>query len=105
MEANLGPNRSPRDVKLTGVRLEGTFESAGKQFAFTAAVDGDTLHLATGGATHVLMREDAAANPLGAEAQDPKGINSERLKLITSQLATLRTEIQLFKLQHNEVPS
>ncbi|MBX3465618.1 MAG: hypothetical protein KF878_01815 [Planctomycetes bacterium] len=48
-------------------RLEGAFTSEGHAFAFTATLEGTTLVLASGGATHRLAREGAPAGP-GAPA-------------------------------------
>jgi hypothetical protein len=56
----LGDQRLPLTARLAGATLEGTFESQGHPFAFTATLDGATLVLVTGGATHRVPREGAA---------------------------------------------
>lgn len=51
-----------------GGQLKGNFESDGNQFPFTAALQGDTLTLQSGGATYTLKKQAPAVNPLARPA-------------------------------------
>jgi len=74
-ELALGAQRFPfRATATPAGRLEGSFESGGAAFPFTADLNGDVLTLATGGASYVTRRVGAAtppANPLGGGATPP----------------------------------
>jgi hypothetical protein len=58
----LGDRKFPASAAPADGKLAGRFESEGTEHEFTAAADGNTLTLTTGGATYRLKR--AAANPL-----------------------------------------
>lgn len=60
----LGSRRFPAKAKANNQSLEGSFDSGGTSFPFTAKLDGNTLTLSSGGKTYTLRR--AAVNPLGA---------------------------------------
>ncbi|MCO5167162.1 MAG: hypothetical protein M9894_12490 [Planctomycetes bacterium] len=73
----LGGQRLPLTARGGEQRLDGTFTSDGHAFPFTATLEGTTLVLASGGATHRLAREGAppAANP-AAPPSAPTGPQS-----------------------------
>ena len=69
-----GPRVPIRAAATPAGRLEGSFESGGSAFPFTADLNGDVLTLATGGASYVTRRVAAAtppANPLGGGGATP----------------------------------
>ncbi len=69
---HLGTNDFPLQARLQGSQLEGTFESQGFQYAFTAILKGNELSLASGGKTYVLSRLNLPPpNPLAAEPAQP----------------------------------
>lgn len=67
----------PAEGRAQGNRLDGTFSAGGQSYPFSAALDGTTLMLESGGNRYALARAGAAsANPLaapGAAAQPAAG--------------------------------
>lgn len=52
----LGEQAFPLRARDFGKRLEGRFQTAGREFAFSASIAGDNLVLSSGGARHTLAR-------------------------------------------------
>ena len=67
----MGPVAFPARGSVKDGKLEGNFtDKDGNSFAFVAALDGDTLTLASGGATYKLAAQRPAVNPL-AQPRNP----------------------------------
>ncbi|HOX58651.1 MAG TPA: hypothetical protein P5205_20655 [Candidatus Paceibacterota bacterium] len=71
----MGQRKLPCTGREVDNRLQGTFESEGNQFPFTAALQGDnTLTLESGGTAYTLKKQTAAVNPLAQPmAANPLG--------------------------------